>query len=359
MAPVIKSLEGDPRFISKVVTTGQHREMLKQVLKTFLIIPDYDLNIMEKNQTLSGMTSKILLGLEPIFIQEKPDLVLVHGDTTTTLAATLAAFYAHTPIGHVEAGLRTYNKFSPYPEEINRQVTDLIADLYFAPTKNSWDNLKNENHSGTMFITGNTAIDALYETIKQPVEHPLLKKLSGKKFILLTMHRRENLGENMHQIFLGVKEIVEQYPELNVVFPMHPNPLVRKTALNDLDHLKNVHLIDSLEPSVFQHFLKSSYLAVSDSGGIQEEAPALNVPLLVLRDTTERPEGIENGNMKLIGTNKDTFVREVSRLLDNKSFYEQMALAKNPYGDGKAARRIVQGVASYFNLGEAPEDFRV
>lgn len=335
MAPLIKYLEADDRFESKVIVTAQHREMLDQVLSVFDIVPDYDLNIMALGQTLTEITTKVLLDLQPILIKEKPNMVLVHGDTTTTFAAAIAAFYQQIPVGHVEAGLRTWNKYSPFPEEANRQMTDIIADLYFAPTKQSRNNLIRENHSKNhIVITGNTAIDAMHYTIKADYSSPILAK-PGQKQLIVTMHRRENMGEPMKKVFSALKRIASEYPEVLLVFPMHKNPKVRELARSILGGLQNVQLIEPLDVIDFHNFMAKSYLILSDSGGVQEEAPSLGVPVLVLRDTTERPEGIKAGTLKLIGT-------------EEEEAYLKMAQSKNPYGDGKASQYIADSIVAYF-----------
>lgn len=348
MAPLIKELEKDKRFESKVAVTAQHREMLDQVLDVFKITPDYDLDLMKKNQTLLELTCKILEGLTPILKKEKPDIVLVHGDTVTTFASAVAAFYEKIKIGHVEAGLRTRNKWSPFPEEMNRQLTDVISDLYFAPTIESKRNLIEEHHSPeAVFVTGNTAIDAMAYTIDKNYQHEALSE-KNEKLILVTMHRRENLGEPMQQVFRGIARVAVNYPEVQIVFPMHCNPNVRKEAQLILGEINNVHLIEPLEVDDFHNFAAKSFLILTDSGGVQEEAPSLGVPVLVLRDTTERPEGVAAGTLKLIGTKEETVFQEVVRLLEDEEVYQSMARASNPYGDGKASVRILDAISEYF-----------
>lgn len=348
MAPLVKALENDDRFASKVIVTAQHREMLDQVLDIFQINPDYDLDIMALGQTLTEITTKVLLDLQPILIEEKPDMVLVHGDTTTTFAAAMAAFYQQIPIGHVEAGLRTWNKSSPYPEEANRQMTDTLADLYFAPTAQSRANLMKENHlEKDIVVTGNTAIDAMKYTIRTDYQNPVLVQ-KDKRQVIVTMHRRENLGKPMEQVFQAIKRIALEYPEVTFIFPMHKNPEVRKRATYILGRLVNVHLIEPMDVIDFHNFMAKSYLILSDSGGVQEEAPALGVPVLVLRDTTERPEGIKAGTLKLIGTDEEVVYQETKHLLDDASAHKQMAQAKNPYGDGRASDYILAAIATYF-----------
>jgi UDP-N-acetylglucosamine 2-epimerase (non-hydrolysing) len=348
MAPLVKELENDPRFQSIVVVTAQHREMLDQVLDVFAIKPDYDLDIMTLGQTLTGITTKVLLDLEPILHQEKPTIVLVHGDTTTAYAAATAAFYAQVPIGHVEAGLRTWNKQSPYPEEANRQLIDVLADVYFAPTVQSKENLLAEKRDPeTIFVTGNTAIDAMQYTISKEYQHPTLADTTQRK-ILLTMHRRENLGQPMKNVFLALAQIAAEFPDVALVFPMHKNPQVREIAREVLGDLKNVSLIEPLDVIDFHNFANQSTLILTDSGGVQEEAPSLGVPVLVLRDTTERPEGIEAGTLKLIGTDKEQVYQETKRLLEDHEAYIAMAHAENPYGDGKASQRIKEILAQIY-----------
>ena len=347
MAPLIKRLETDERFESLVTVTGQHREMLDQVLRVFHIKPDHDLNIMSANQTLTEITTKVLLALQPILTAEKPDMILVHGDTSTTFAAATAAFYQQIKIGHVEAGLRTWNKLSPFPEEMNRQLTDVLADLYFAPTNESAENLQRENHpEQRIFITGNTAIDAMKYTISQEYQHHSLP--DGQKQILLTMHRRENLGAPMEQVFHALARIAEEFSELSIVFPMHKNPKVREAAQRILGSSANVRLIEPLDVVDFHNFAAKSYLILTDSGGVQEEAPSLGVPVLVLRDTTERPEGIAAGTLKLVGTEEADVYQAVKELLIDDKMYQKMAQAKNPYGDGHASERIADAIAEYF-----------
>lgn len=350
MAPLVKELEADPRFQSIVVVTAQHREMLDQVLEVFAIEPDYDLDIMTLGQTLTGITTKVLLELEPILHQEKPSIVLVHGDTTTAYAAATAAFYAQIPIGHVEAGLRTWNKRSPYPEEANRQLIDVLADLYFAPTLQSKENLLAENHDPeAIFVTGNTAIDAMRYTVSQDYQHPTLTDKKQRK-ILLTMHRRENLGQPMKNVFQALARIAGEFPEVSVVFPMHKNPKVREIAQETLGALENVTLIEPLDVIDFHNFANQSTLILTDSGGVQEEAPSLGVPVLVLRDTTERPEGIAAGTLKLVGTGEEDVYQATKQLLQDHAAYTAMAHAENPYGDGKASQRIKEVLAQYYRL---------
>lgn len=343
MAPIIKEIESDPDVASVVVVTGQHRKMLQQVLDIFNIQPDHDLKIMGKNQTLSDITNRVILGLDPILNDVRPDLVLVHGDTTTTMAASLSAFYHRIPVGHVEAGLRTWDKYSPYPEEMNRMLTDDIADLYFAPTALSRDNLLQEHHPESgIFITGNTAIDAMRYTVREGYRHDVLAQIpEGHRFILLTMHRRENQGQPMRETFKAIREVVEARSDLDVVYPVHLSPRVQDIAHESFDGVRGVHLIDPLNVVDFHGLAARSYFIMTDSGGVQEEAPSLNKPVLVLRDSTERPEGVDAGTLKVIGTDEQAVKAAMLELLNDPQEYRAMAEAKNPYGDGHAAERIV------------------
>lgn len=353
MAPLVKELEKREEIKSIVCVTAQHREMLDQVLDVFNIKPDYDLNIMKKGQTLSEITSRVLLGLEEVIKKENPNIILVHGDTTTTFAGALAAFYNGVDIGHVEAGLRTWNKYSPFPEEMNRQMVDRMTDMFFAPTEVSKNNLLNEAiDENKIYITGNTAIDAMKYTVKDNYTNEIFDWLEGSKFILLTAHRRENLGEPMRNIFKAVKRIVQENEDVKVIYPIHMNPIVREIAneiLNDIDRVK---LIEPLEVIDFHNFINRSYLILTDSGGIQEEAPSLGKPVLVLRDTTERPEGIEAGTLKLVGTDEEKIYNETMKLLNNKEEYEKMSKASNPYGDGNASKYIVDAIINKYNKEE-------
>lgn len=362
MAPIILELEKQVDiFESVVVVTAQHRQMLDQVLNIFNIKPDYDLDIMKNKQSLAYITSNVLIGLEEIIKKEVPDIILVHGDTTTTFAASLAAFYNQIKIGHVEAGLRTWNKFSPYPEEMNRQVTDVLADLYFAPTIESKANLLKENHpENHIFITGNTAIDALKETVQEDYHHALLDKVNkNNKLILMTMHRRENLGEPMSHVFKAVRETVESHKDVEVAFPVHLNPVVQEIAKNILGGHERIHLIEPLDVIDFHNIAARSYMIMSDSGGVQEEAPSLGVPVLVLRDTTERPEGVAAGTLELVGTQTEDVLRSLNALLENAEKHNKMAEAQNPYGDGLAAKRILDAIAYEFGLvKEKPPSFK-
>ncbi len=360
MAPLVKALQkqGD-RFEGITVVTAQHRQMLDQVLETFAIQPDVDLNIMSQNQTLADITVHIISKLDQVLKERKPDIVLVHGDTTTTLATSIAAFYHQIKVGHVEAGLRTWNKLSPFPEEANRQLTDVISDLYFAPTPQSKANLLLENHpENQIFITGNTAIDTLKLTVQKDYQHPIFQKINpANKLILVTMHRRENQGLPMRRVLQTIKKVVEQHPHLEVVYPVHLSPAVQEAAEEILAQSQRIHLIPPLDVVDFHNIAAKSYFIMSDSGGVQEEAPSLGKPVLVLRDTTERPEGIEAGTLKLVGTSPETVRAAMEDLILNPESYEEMAQAKNPYGDGQAAERILDAIAYYFGSGDRPHDF--
>lgn len=361
MAPLVLELEKYPESIESIVTvTAQHRQMLDQVLEVFNITPDFDLNIMKDRQTLTGVTVRALEGLDQVMKEVKPDLVLVHGDTSTTFVASLAAYYNQIAVGHVEAGLRTWNKYSPFPEEMNRQLTGVIADLHFAPTDKSYDNLVRENKDPkSIFITGNTAIDALKTTVRDDYQHEVLEKIGDDRLILLTAHRRENLGEPMRNMFKAIKRLVNEHQDIQVVYPVHLNPAVREVADEILGNDERIHLIEPLGVFDFHNFAAKAYMILTDSGGVQEEAPSLGVPVLVLRDTTERPEGIEAGTLKLAGTDEETIYNMSYELLNNKGEYEKMAHASNPYGDGNASYRIVQAILHHFNkIDEAPAPFR-
>lgn len=341
MAPLVKELQKRENIETIVCVTAQHRQMLDQVLDTFQITPDYDLDIMKSGQTLTQITSRVLEGMEKVIQEVKPDIVLVHGDTSTTYAGALAAFYNQVKIGHVEAGLRTYNKYSPFPEEMNRQMVGVMADFHFAPTLQSRDNLLHEGKKeDTIFVTGNTAIDALQTTVKKDYHHPVLDWIGEDKMILLTAHRRENLGEPMRHMFRAIKRIVDEHADLKVVYPIHMNPLVRDTAKEIFGDMDRVRLIEPLEVLDFHNFIAKSYIILTDSGGIQEEAPSLGKPVLVLRDTTERPEGIAAGTLKLVGTEEETIYETFKLLLEDEVEYQKMSHASNPYGDGHASERI-------------------
>lgn len=360
MAPLVLELEKHNEQIESIVTvTAQHREMLDQVMDIFNITPDYDLNIMKERQTLTGVTIKALEGLDEVMKKVKPDLVLVHGDTTTTFVASLAAFYNQIAVGHVEAGLRTWNKYSPFPEEINRQVTGVIADLHFSPTSKSAQNLKNEGKKEeTIFITGNTAIDALKTTVSDSYTHEVLEKIGEDRLILLTAHRRENLGEPMRNMFKAIKRIVSEHKDVQVVYPVHMNPAVREVADEVLGGDSRIHLIEPLGVLDFHNFASRATIILTDSGGVQEEAPSLGVPVLVLRDTTERPEGVEAATLKLAGTEEEAIYKLTYELLNNKEEYERMAHSSNPYGDGEASQRIVNTILYYFGKSKsAPSPF--
>ena len=351
MAPLVKELERRKEIESIVCVTAQHREMLDQVLNTFDIKPDYDLNIMKQGQSIADVTTRALVGLEEVIKDVKPDIVLVHGDTTTTFAGALAAFYNQVAIGHVEAGLRTYDKYSPYPEEMNRQMVDRLSDMYFAPTEISKDNLLKENiDESKIYITGNTAIDAMSTTVDENYTHPELDWINaGERMILLTAHRRENLGEPMRHIFRAIKRVVDEFSDVKVIYPIHMNPRVREVANEVFGDADRVKLIEPLEVFDFHNFQNKSYIILTDSGGIQEEAPSLGKPVLVLRDTTERPEGISAGTLKLVGTDEDIIYEETKKLLTDSKEYERMSKASNPYGDGHASERIVDAIVEYFN----------
>ncbi|HZG71105.1 MAG TPA: UDP-N-acetylglucosamine 2-epimerase (non-hydrolyzing) [Chondromyces sp.] len=358
MAPLVLELEKYPeRFESIVTVTAQHRQMLDQVLEIFQVKPDYDLNIMKDRQTLVDVTTRGLEGLDKVMKEVKPDIVLVHGDTTTTFVASLAAFYNQIAVGHVEAGLRTWNKYSPFPEEMNRQLTGVIADLHFSPTEKAEANLLNENkESETIFVTGNTAIDALKTTVKETYHHEVLSKLGDDRLVLLTAHRRENLGEPMRNMFRAVKRIVEEQKDVQVVYPVHLNPAVREVANEILGDHPRIHLIEPLDVIDFHNFAARSYLILTDSGGVQEEAPSLGVPVLVLRDTTERPEGIEAGTLKLAGVEEETIYELATQLLTDEKEHGRMAESANPYGDGEASRRICEAIEYYFKRRDKKPD---
>ena len=341
MCPLVKELKSRKNMQTIVCVTGQHRQMLDQVLETFEVVPDYDLAIMKNSQTLFDVTISILERIKTVFELEKPDVLLVHGDTTTTFATAIAAFYLQIPVGHVEAGLRTYNIYSPYPEEFNRQATSIISKFNFAPTELSKNNLLKEGKDAeSIYVTGNTAIDALKTTIRSDYTHEQLDWVGDSRLIMLTAHRRENLGEPLHHMFRAIRRIVDEFEDIKVIYPIHMNPVVRQTAKEILGDDDRIRLIEPLEVIDFHNFLSRSYLILTDSGGIQEEAPSLGKPVLVMRDTTERPEGIAAGTLKLVGTNEETIYNEFKRLLTDKDEYEKMSKASNPYGDGFACKRI-------------------
>ncbi|MGG0787639.1 UDP-N-acetylglucosamine 2-epimerase (non-hydrolyzing) [Peribacillus simplex] len=355
MAPLVLEFQKHPEYFKPIVAvTAQHRQMLDQVLELFSIQPDYDLDIMKERQTLADITTRALNGLDSVMKEAKPDIVLVHGDTTTTFVASLAAFYNQIVIGHVEAGLRTWNKYSPYPEEMNRQLTGTMADLHFAPTSKAEENLLNENKKDNIFVTGNTATDALKTTVRSTYSHPVLNGLGEDRLILLTAHRRENLGEPMRNIFRAVKKIIAEHDDVQVVYPVHLNPLVQELANEILGGDSRVHLIEPLDVLDFHNFASRAYLILTDSGGIQEEAPSLGVPVLVLRDTTERPEGIAAGTLRLAGTDEQNIYNLAHELLTDQEVHEKMSKASNPYGDGNASVRIAEAIRYYFKQADMP-----
>lgn len=359
MAPLVLELQKNPSIDCTVAVTAQHREMLDQVLELFHITPQYDLNIMQAGQTLYDITTRALNGLKDVLDKVQPHLVLVHGDTTTTFAASLAAFYSQIPVGHVEAGLRTNNKYSPFPEEINRRLTGAMADLHFAPTQNAKQNLLKEGvDPQNIFVTGNTVIDALQATVQEQYQFNIspLDRLDyrNNRVLLVTTHRRENLGDPMRDIYQALREIVQQYQDVEVVFPVHKNPLVRQTVQQYLGDLERVHLIEPLDYQPFINLMQRCYLVLTDSGGLQEEAPSLGKPVLVLRDTTERPEAVAAGTVRLVGTRRDEVLKHTRLLLDDQDAYRAMAEAVNPYGDGKASQRIVQAICYKFNKSNKP-----
>lgn len=361
MAPLVLELQKHSDSIETItVVTAQHRQMLDQVLETFRIEPHYDLDIMGKNQSLLDITGKILEKFDPVVKQELPDIILVHGDTTTTFAASLVAFYNQVRIGHVEAGLRTFDKYSPFPEEMNRQMTDNLADLYFAPTSESKENLLKENHpESAIVITGNTAIDALKLTVQSDYYHKVLDQLDpDKKLVLVTMHRRENQGQPMRNVFTALREMVDLHQEIEVVYPVHLSPVVQEAAKDILAGHNRIHLIEPLDVLDFHNLASRSYFIMTDSGGVQEEAPSLGKPVLVLRDTTERPEGVRAGTLKLVGTDPVSVKEAMTALLTDETLYGQMSQAPNPYGDGNASERIVQTIKHYFGFAESASEFQ-
>ena len=341
MCPLVNELKTRKNLETIVCVTGQHRQMLDQVLKAFAVDPDYDLSIMKDKQTLFDVTANILLKIKEVLEEVRPDVVLVHGDTSTTFTTALACFYMQIPVGHVEAGLRTYNIYSPYPEEFNRQAVGILAQFNFAPTEISKNNLLNEGKKAeTIYVTGNTAIDALKTTVRDDYTNEHLQWASDSRLIMLTAHRRENLGEPMHHMFRAIKRIVDETPDIKVIYPIHMNPAVRKAADEELGGDERIRIIEPLDVLDFHNFMARSFLILTDSGGIQEEAPSLGKPVLVMRDTTERPEGIAAGTLKLVGTDEETIYNEFRLLLDDKDEYEKMSKSSNPYGDGFACRRI-------------------
>jgi len=362
MAPLVKELEKHPLINSLVCVTAQHRQMLDQVLEIFDITPDYDLDIMKDRQTLTGITTRALEGLDEVFKEAKPDIILVHGDTTTTFVGSLAAFYNQIKVGHVEAGLRTFDKYSPFPEEINRRLTGQIADLHFAPTINNKENLLNENmNEKDIFITGNTVIDALKTTVNKDYE--LCGSMSdvdfdNKKVILVTAHRRENLGQPLKNICNALKRIVTDFEDVEIVYPVHLNPAVREVAFDILGKLDRVKLIDPVDARDLHNAMDRCHLVLTDSGGLQEEAPSLGKPVLVLRNETERPEAVTSGTVRIAGIDEDTIYNMTAKLLSDNADYDSMAHAANPYGDGEASRRTVEAILYYFGLGDRPADYK-
>ncbi|MBR6668327.1 MAG: UDP-N-acetylglucosamine 2-epimerase (non-hydrolyzing) [Clostridia bacterium] len=341
MCPLVNELKARPELKVIVCVTGQHRQMLDQVLSVFGVEPEYDLSIMKTQQTLFDVTTGILEGIRPVLQAEKPDIVLVHGDTSTTFAAALACFYLQIPVGHVEAGLRTYNVYSPYPEEFNRQAVSILSKLDFAPTELARENLlKSGKAPEGIHVTGNTAIDALKTTVRTDYTHPELEWAAGSRLILITTHRRENLGEPMQRMFRAIRRVMDEHPDVKAIYPIHMNPVVRAMANAELGSDDRIRIIEPLDVLDFHNFLSRSYLVLTDSGGIQEEAPSLGKPVLVMRDTTERPEGVAAGTLKLVGTEEDAIYREFTRLLSDRAEYERMSRASNPYGDGFACKRI-------------------
>jgi len=341
MCPLVNELKNRSSINTVVCVTGQHREMLAQVLEAFNVVPDYDLSVMKQKQTLFDITTLILERIKTVLEEVKPDVVLVHGDTSTTFVTALACFYMQIPVGHVEAGLRTYNIFSPYPEEFNRQAVSIISKYNFAPTELSKDNLVKEGKDeSSIYITGNTAIDALKTTVREDYTHPELQWAEGSKLIIITAHRRENLGEPMHHMFKAIRRIMDEHPDVKAIYPIHMNPVVREAAEEELSGCDRIHIIEPLEVLDFHNFLSRSYMIITDSGGIQEEAPSLGKPVLVMRDTTERPVGLKAGTLKLVGTDEEVIYSNFKELLENEDAYNAMANASNPYGDGFACKRI-------------------
>ncbi len=350
MCPVVNTLKSMPQFSTVVCVTGQHKEMLKQVLDVFKVHPDYNLNIMKDGQTLFDVTTAVLHGLRPILDKERPDIVLVHGDTTTSFSASLAAFYLNIPVGHVEAGLRTHNIHSPYPEEFNRQATGIISYLHFAPTQLAADNLISEGkNQDAIFVTGNTVIDALKTTVKTDYYHPVLEWAQDSKMVLMTAHRRENIGKPMHNIFKAVKRVVDENENIKIIYPIHLNPLVRKIANQYFEGNDRIKLIEPLDVFDFHNFMARASLILTDSGGMQEEAPSLGKPVLVLRDTTERPEGLKAGTLLLAGTDEHTVYKYFSMLLNDNVLYGKMSTASNPYGDGNSSKIIADIILQKFS----------
>lgn len=341
MCPLVNELKSREGIKTVVCVTGQHRQMLDMVLDAFEVVPDYDLSIMKDKQTLFDITANILLKIKYVLEEVKPDVVLVHGDTSTTFVTALACFYMQIPVGHVEAGLRTYNIYSPYPEEFNRQAVSIISKYNFAPTNLSKENLLKEGKTeDSIYVTGNTAIDALKTTVREDYSHPELEWAKGSRLIVITAHRRENLGEPMHQMFRAIRRIMDENPDVKAIYPIHMNPVVRQAAEEELGGCDRIHIIEPLDVLDFHNFLSRCYMILTDSGGVQEEAPSLGKPVLVMRDTTERPEGIAAGTLKLVGTDEETIYSNFKELLENKDAYDKMSQASNPYGDGFACKRI-------------------
>ena len=341
MCPLVNELKSRKSIKTVVCVTGQHRQMLDQVLEVFHVVPDYDLSIMKAGQTLFDITTNILNRIGDVLDEVRPDVVLVHGDTSTTFVTALACFYKQIPVGHVEAGLRTYNLYSPYPEEFNRQAVSIISQYNFAPTELSKNNLLKEGkRAETIWVTGNTAIDALKTTVREDYTHPELDWARGSRLIMITAHRRENLGEPMHHMFRAIRRVMDEHPDVKAIYPIHMNPVVRKAADEELGGCDRIHIIEPLEVLDFHNFLARSFMILTDSGGIQEEAPSLGKPVLVMRDTTERPEGIKAGTLKLVGTDEQVIYENFKLLLENKAAYDAMSKASNPYGDGLACKRI-------------------
>lgn len=341
MCPLVNECKTRAGLQTVVCVTGQHRQMLDQVLEAFGVVPDYDLSIMKDKQTLFDITTNILNRIKDVLETEKPDVVLVHGDTSTTFVTALACFYLQIPVGHVEAGLRTYNLYSPYPEEFNRQAVSIISQYNFAPTEPAKEHLVKEGKNpDTIYVTGNTAIDALHTTVRQDYSHPELDWAADSRLILITAHRRENLGEPMHHMFRAIRRVMDEHPDVKAIYPIHMNPVVREAAAKELGDCDRIRIIEPLEVLDFHNFLARSYMILTDSGGIQEEAPSLGKPVLVMRDTTERPEGIAAGTLKLVGTEEEVIYENFKLLLDDKAAYDKMANASNPYGDGLACKRI-------------------
>jgi UDP-N-acetylglucosamine 2-epimerase (non-hydrolysing) len=358
MCPLVNEFKKCQSIKTVVCVTGQHIEMLKVVLNTFNITPDYDLSIMKKNQDLFDITSRILSGIKDVLLKEQPDIVLVHGDTSTSFSTALACFYLQIPVGHIEAGLRTYNIFSPYPEEFNRQAVGLISKFNFAPTETARKNLLSEGKSDkNIFVTGNTVIDAMKTTVQKDYRHPELDWAENSRLILITAHRRENLGQPMKNMFRAIRRVIDENPDVKAIYPIHMNPKVRSIASEVLEGDDRIHIIEPLDVLDFHNFMNKSYLILTDSGGIQEEAPSLGKPVLVMRDTTERPEGILAGTLKLVGTEEESIYNEFTKLLNNKEAYNRMSNASNPYGDGFACKRIVEIVERYFGEQTKVSDF--